>query len=547
MHPPALVRARQQAARVQQPFRFVEVREHLQPVGDGVQAAETFFFHGPTLADNGSGLKRALPPGRGASSFRLRMTFSSRSRVWLLAMLFLGLAPVACEKKDPLVEKRFKLLLEENARLRGAAAAIDPKSGGSVAPVANFTPAETAKLVAENDRLREVLDKHQKAAALEANKGQREAVEKQVTEIRGLEFKEPVDYQVLNRKEIKATISGKLAEVFSVEEFRHMADAMAAIGLLPANYPLRGKYIDLLGEQVAAFYDQHQHKLVMYEDATLDNAQNRVVLAHELTHALQDQHFGLKKLPLEIKTNDDRASAASALVEGDATLVMSEFMLKNMSKQMFKDSMVASFTQNMKQLETAPRFLREMLVFPYLRGQEFCAAIYGLGGYEAVSAAYAQPPTSTAQILHPQKYLATPREEPIEITWADTKVKGEAPIGDNVVGEMGTRILFTEWLDAATGEKAGAGWRGDRYLYFGGGEALIWKTVWGSAEEAAEFFQAEQKMLTKRHGLTVTRQEEGRFEADGPRVIRLRQTPANVVIVIDAKNVEWATALDALK
>ena len=211
------------------------------------------------------------------------------------------------------------------------------------------------------------------AKALAANKTQREAIEKQVVELRGLEFKKPVDYQVLNRKEIKQTIAAKLDEVFSEQEFREMTDAMAAVGLLPAKYPLREKYIDLLGEQVAAFYDQHKHKLVMYEDATLDNAQNRVVLAHELTHALQDQHFGLKKLPLEIKTNDDRAAAASALVEGDATLVMSEFMLKNLCRQMVKDSMIASFTQNMKQLETAPRFLREMLVFPYLRGQEFCA------------------------------------------------------------------------------------------------------------------------------------------------------------------------------
>ena len=117
-----------------------------------------------------------------------------------------------------------------------------------------------------------------------------------------------------------------------------MTEAMAAVGLLPEGFPLRQKYIDLLGEQVAAFYDQHAHKLFMYEDASLENAQNRVVLAHELTHALQDQHFGLKRLPLEIKTNDDRAAAASALVEGDATLVMSEYMLKNMSKQMLKDS-----------------------------------------------------------------------------------------------------------------------------------------------------------------------------------------------------------------
>ena len=197
-----------------------------------------------------------------------------------------------------------------------------------------------------------------------------------------------------------------------------------ALGLLPENYPLREKFVELLGEQVAAFFDQHQHKLFMYEDASLENSQNRVVLAHELTHALQDQHFGLKRLPLELKTNDDRAAAASALVEGDATLVMSEYMLKNLSLRAIKDNLATALSQDMKQLADAPRYLREMLVFPYLRGQEFAAALLARGGYDAVSRAYAEPPSSTAQILHPEEYLAEPREEPQPIEFANVAVRG---------------------------------------------------------------------------------------------------------------------------
>lgn len=473
------------------------------------------------------------------------MLLFSRFRAMLAVPLLLLLVG-GCEKKDPLAERKFRLLVEENARLSQAVAALDSAKASVVALPPAPTPEAAQKLSAENDRLREVIAQHEREKALAGNKTQREAIEQQAADIRGLKFLEPVNYNVLSRQQIKQTMSGKLAEVFSEEEFKHMTAAMAAIGLLPAGYPLREKYIDLLGEQVAAFYDQHKHKLFMYEDASLDNAQNRVVLAHELTHALQDQHFGLKKLPLEAKNNDDRAAAASALVEGDATLVMSEFMLKNMSKQMFKDSMVASFTQNMKQLETAPRFLREMLVFPYLRGQEFCASLLGRGGYEAVSKAYANPPSSTAQILHPEKYAANPREEPISVEWSDLKAKGEAPVGDNVVGEMGVRILFTEWLDAATAEKASAGWRGDRYLYFTGGDALIWKTVWANAQEATEFFDAETKLLEKRHKLSSPRLVEHSYESDAPRAVRVRQTDANEVIVIDAASAEWAAALAAL-
>jgi uncharacterized membrane protein len=395
----------------------------------------------------------------------------------------------------------------------------------------------------ENARLRSIVAEAEQAKLFAANKSKREAVERAVAEIRGLPFKQPVDYNVLSRQQIKETISGKLAEVFTEEEFTNMAAGLAAIGLLPRNYPLRQAYIDLLGEQVAAFYDQHQHKLFMFEDASLDNAQNRVVLAHELTHAMQDQHFGLKKLPLEIKDDDDRAAAAAALVEGEATLVMSEYMLKNLSLGTLKDSLAASVAQNMEQLAKAPRYLREMLIFPYLRGQEFCGALYGLGGYEAISKAYAQPPTSTSQILHPEKFFREPREEPIRVDWSDTTARGQKPIADNVVGELGIRILFSEHLDEATGERAGAGWRGDRYLCFEGGRALVWKSVWADAGQAAEFAGAVRKSLEKRHQLALLPGEGGAFSVLAPRFCRVFSPRPAEVIVVDAESTDWGEAL----
>ncbi|MDQ3623437.1 MAG: hypothetical protein M3463_13265 [Verrucomicrobiota bacterium] len=388
----------------------------------------------------------------------------------------------------------------------------------------------SALLEDENERLRRLLTAAERATALAANKAQRDAVEKEVVAIRGLAFKQPVDYQVLNRPQIKETIAKKLSELFSEQEFRHMTTALALLGLLPENYPLREKYIDLLGEQVAAFYDQHQHKLFMFEDASLESAQNRVVLAHELTHALQDQHFGLKRLPLEIKTNDDRALAAGALVEGEATLVMSEFMLKNLSLETLKDNLAATLTQNMEQLSKAPRFLRETLMFPYLRGQEFCAAIFGRGGYAAISKAYERPPSSSAQILHPEKYLLDPREEPLEIAWADLTWNGRPAIVDNVVGEFGVRVLVSEWVDSAAGEKAARGWRGDRYLCMEEGPALVWKSRWSSAADADEFLAAMTQVMANRPDRAQ-------------RAQRLNKPDATSVVLIDALD---ASAADAL-
>ena len=384
-------------------------------------------------------------------------------------------------------------------------------------------------LMEENARLHALVAESERAKALAANKTQREEVERQVIAIRGLNFKTPVDYNVLTRQQIKATISGKLAAVFSEQEFKDVAAALAALGLLPEGFPLRQKYIDLLGEQVAAFYDQHQHKLFMYEDASLENSQNRVVLAHELTHALQDQHFGLKRLPLEIKNNDDVAAAASALVEGEATLVMSEYMMKNLSLKALKDNVAATITQNMSELAGTPRYLREMLVFPYLRGQEFCSSLYGGGGYQAVSAAYEKPPTSTAQILHPEKFFRDPREEPIAIEWADVTVNGKAPTADNTLGEMGTRIQIAQYTDDRTGEDAANGWRGDRYVCYEGGKALAWKSVWGSEADAAEFAAAETKVIAARKDRASRR-------------VELKQTGTSVLL-IDAADETWMRAL----
>jgi hypothetical protein len=449
----------------------------------------------------------------------------------------------ACERRDSQFERKFQFLVEENARLVNAVGGLP--DGPPIAPfaAARPSPENGRALTAENERLREFLARHEREVALGKNRSQREAIEREVVAIRGLPFKTPVDYRVLNRAEIRQTITGKLGEVFSEEELRHLSAALAALGLLPENFPLREKYIELLSEQVAAFYDQHQHKLFMYEDASLESSQNRVVLAHELTHALQDQHFGLSRLPLELKTNDDRAAAASALVEGDATLVMTEFTFKNLSLGAIKDSLGTALTQNMQQLQTAPRYLREMLVFPYLRGQEFCAALTARGGFAAVSRAYADPPSSTAQILHPEKYLADPREEPQAIEWPDPTAQGQKAIADNTVGEMGIRLLFTEWLDGVTAERASVGWRGDRYLAFDQGRALVWKTVWDTEGDAEEFFEAERRLLEKRYRPEAPSATGREYDADRPRFLRLRRTEANEVLLIDVATPEWGRAL----
>jgi hypothetical protein len=393
----------------------------------------------------------------------------------------------------------------------------------------------------ENARLRSVLENHQQERTNNLNTSVRREIERAVEEIRGLKFKHPVEYEIVDRKELHSVLAGKLAENFSEEEFANIARAFARLGLLPEGFPLRQSYLDLLGEQIGAFYDQHKHKLVMFAESSLENSQNRVVLAHELTHALQDQNFGLEKLPLEIKDNDDRALAASALVEGEATMVMTQYQLKNLSLAALKDTATATIGQSMAQLEKAPRYLRELLIFPYLRGQEFCGELARNGSYERLSMAYQRLPSSSAEIMHPRLYEMPATGQPIEVAWQETSLNGEAPVVSNVLGELGTRLQLATAVDDETASSAAEGWRGDRYLYFGKSDLLVWKTLWSNPVEAAEFASAERTVLEKRYGMTDPRLEGERFAWDGLRAVRVTQR-AGSVIVVDAAQPETAEA-----
>jgi hypothetical protein len=398
---------------------------------------------------------------------------------------------------------------------------------------------KAAIVESENDALRDALEAAKAAAADATNTLRRSQIEKSVTAIRELPFNDPVVYDVLDKDTIRQVVAQKLSEQYTDQELANMATGLSAFGLLPPSFPLKQTYIDLLGEQIGAFYDQHQHKLFMFRDASLENAQNRVILAHELTHALQDQNFGLLKLPLEIKNNDDQAEAASALVEGDATLVMTQYMAQDMTWRTLADTVTYSATQRMEQIRKAPHFLREMLVFPYLKGQLFCSAVFARGGFKALSDVYAHPPASTAQILHPEKYFAETREDPIPVMFANTMFGGQQPLADNVLGEMGARLLFEQYMDVDKADSIAAGWRGDRYMVYDDGKTLVWKTVWNSPQAAEAAMNAMGDMCLARFD------PGGSIEQQGPNLllpnrpgcsVAIHNYPANEVVMIVAQD-----------
>jgi len=405
-----------------------------------------------------------------------------------------------------------------------------------------FARKKLALVEQENERLRAVVAGFEKEKAAAQQAEARSEIETETSHLRQLNFKKPVAYDVVTREGITKVIQQKLSEQYSDAEFENTRLGYVALGLIPPDFDLKKHYVDLLGEQVAAFYDQHAHKLFMFANASLDSPQNRVILSHELTHALQDQNFGLNKLPLEIKNNDDRALAASALVEGDATLEMNQFMAEHFTLKDLREDVSSVFTQNLEQIRKSPRFMREGLLFPYTAGLRFCTELYeDHGGFPAISQVFKRPPASTAQVLHPEKYWAD--EQPIQVPWSDISVLGQLPLEDNVAGELGIRILLEDWTDLATAEHASSGWRGDRYLVYNSGKALVWRTVWESPDAANAFLAAARTMLAKRYHFDAIKAPSPLAIQSSGNSLRLSSPTPNEVVLITAPDETWANIL----
>jgi len=223
---------------------------------------------------------------------------------------------------------------------------------------------------------------------------------------------------------------------------------------------------------------------------------DRTTLAHELTHALQDQRFGLERLTDEgagAGLDSEAKSAFRALVEGDASLLESQYTDGHIAPHEYLWIARHLIDHDRSALEQTPRFIRDSLGFPYEAGEVFVRALHAEGGWPAVDAAYADPPISTEQILHPERYLAgdRPRRVPM-VALTDTLGSRWRWVDEDIVGEFALRQHIATAISPTLAAVAAEGWGGDRYVVFHNDvvdeTALLVRTVWDSPEDAGEFF-----------------------------------------------------------
>jgi hypothetical protein len=233
-----------------------------------------------------------------------------------------------------------------------------------------------------------------------------------------------------------------------------------------------------------------------------------MLLAHELTHALQDQHFALGANLDALKDNDDRALALKSVAEGDATITGFAYVVGGMDQTRL-DALVARLSDLpelfAKEAKSAPEGLREPLIFQYSEGVKFVARAYRRGGYAAVDQLFRQPPQSSQQIIHPELYFDHPTP-PAGITVAGyQRALGGWTKGDeNCEGELGLKLILKLAFGASSRQVALAeAWKGDRIVSLTRGSELsvIWMIDLSSERAASQFAAAYTEALDRR--LTV--------------------------------------------
>jgi hypothetical protein len=333
-------------------------------------------------------------------------------------------------------------------------------------------------------------------------------IEAETAEIRGLPPKTEIREGFLDREALRADLEADLAAEYPPADLAADELFLKTMGLVPPDLDLRAFYLDLYTEQVGGFYDPETDELYVIAGDDDLNASEEIIYAHEVTHALQDQYFDLLTLREPYAGDDDALLAVTALIEGDATAVMTDYLAQNpgllfgMLGDLFGPA-VASET-----FDSAPPIIAQSLLFPYEAGLEFVIAVRGDdGGYGPVDAAFRDLPTTTEQILHPEKYLAAERDVPVAVTLPDLAPAlgpGWERLDETTLGEFGARVLLTEH----DGETAAAGWDGDRYALWsdGTGAVVAWQTAWDSDAEAEEFAAALRAYDESRFGAAFATQ-----------------------------------------
>ncbi|MGQ0561520.1 MAG: hypothetical protein ACT443_06560 [Gemmatimonadota bacterium] len=338
----------------------------------------------------------------------------------------------------------------------------------------------------------------------------------------GLKKREPIALAEQSREELRSHVEERLDEELPPEELEGIRRTYVAFGLIPDTLDVRTLLLDLYQEQVAGYYDPESEKFYVMEGTPAGML--RPVLAHELVHALQDQHVDLDSLIARERGND-RQTAAQAAIEGHATLVMFALLAQEAAGRAIAPGELPDISAQLAPaldaqnsqfpvFRRAPRIIRETMVFPYVGGAAFVQTLWTAhedNGFVAPLGPLL--PQSTEQVLHASEKFVITRDVPTELRFTNE----QDVVYENTLGELETGILLEEHIGSGV---AAVGWDGDRYRLLDNG-MLVWQSVWDDAASADRFAEAYREVSANRRNRAI-------------RVERNRVSEREGVLVFDA-------------
>ncbi len=324
-------------------------------------------------------------------------------------------------------------------------------------------------------------------------------IEHDVEQIRGLSFTQPVAVDPVTRTQLVDGLQKSFDMSFPADQFRRRSLAWATIGAIPAGTSLRQAEESFYGGQVIGYYDLESKQLVFIGTKDPTPVQ-QVTLAHELTHAIDDQNFGIQRVDqLGVSCQDETASAALATVEGNATYFMTQFALRFLTPQ----EQLSLASQNVPSTASIPPMVVQLGEWPYTAGFSFITYLNAHDGLKAIDGAIQDFPVSTEQIIHPERY---PNDVPQPVDIPDLGPKlgsGWSDLDVMDVGEEWLSILLGLRLDSSEATSAAAGWGGGIYRAWGDGNghvAVVLSTVWDATGDASEFASAMSSWIAAGSG-----------------------------------------------
>ncbi len=305
-------------------------------------------------------------------------------------------------------------------------------------------------------------------------------IEEQVRDLRDLPAADIGPPEVITRAELAAMVPGLVEPALDNV-------TLHALGLLAPDQDIVTLTNQLYATQILGFYDFEAKRMVVVSDSGLTPTAE-ITYAHEYTHALQDAAFDSGAALDQVAGQRDRELALLGLAEGDATTAMVIWAIGHLSA----DDLQGVTETPLPDMSGIPAWMVRLLGYPYLSGAEFVGQLYASGGWDAVDAAYADPPTSTEQVLHPQAYRDG--EDPMVVNAVDLSAaigEGWTVASDTTLGEA----WIATWLEGigatqAVADMGASGWGGDHLTVASGpdGQWLLgWRIAWDAPIESTEF------------------------------------------------------------